>query len=178
MKSKGSKEFSALGTTGTDLAKQLGCAVATVSRWKNGEATPDKPYRLKIYKLFGIEPDAWDELDSPSKPTRKKKRTTKATPATVAAEADHWLHAVQDLRDELPKLAKDIAGRARLMREAAGTLSVLGRLTGIGLTVSARQILDSPNFRIIEGKIIQALEPWPDALRAVAAAIDDTRDGG
>lgn len=178
MKSKGSKEFSALGTTGADLAKQLGCAVATVSRWKNGEATPEKAYRLKIHKLWGVDPDAWDQLDSAAKPRRKKKRTTKASAASVAAEADLWLHAVQDLRDELPKLVKDPAGRARITREAAGTLAILGRLTGIGLTVSARQILDSPNFRIIEGKIIQALEPWPDALRAVAAAIDDSRDGG
>jgi transcriptional regulator with XRE-family HTH domain len=178
VKSKGSKEFSALGSTGVDLAKQLGCAVATVSRWKTGEATPEKGYRLKIYKLGGPEPDAWDVLETDAKPSRRKKRTTKATPTTVAEEADLWLHAVQDLRDELPKLVKDIAGRARLMREAAGTLNVLGRLTGIGLTVSARQILDSPNFRIIEGKIIAALEPWPDALRAVAEAIDDTRDGG
>ena len=178
MKSKGSKEFSALGSSGVDLAKQLGCAVATISRWKNGEATPEKPWRLKIFKLGGPEPDAWDEVDTPTKPARKKKRTAKATPASVAAEADLWLHAVQDLRDELPKLVKDPQGRARITREAAGTLAVLGRLTGIGLTVSARQILDSPNFRIIEGRIIQALEPWPEALRAVARAIDDTRDGG
>lgn len=64
-----------------------------------------------------------------------------------------------------------------MLANAAKTLAVLGKLTGVGLSISPRQILDSPNWRLIETAIITALKPWPDALRAVAKALDQTRGG-
>ena len=136
--------------------------------------------RTKIHALGGPEPKAWDQVAGTKTPKKKpkKRQRVKATPEVVVAEADYWLHALQDFRDELPNLVTDASARSRLLADSARTLAVLGKLTGIGLTVSTRQFLDSPNWRQLEAKIIDALSPWPDALRAVANALDDRGNGG
>jgi hypothetical protein len=85
---------------------------------------------------------------------------------------------LEDFRAELPTLVADPRSRAHLLANAAKTLAVLGKLTGVGLSISPRQILDSPNFRLIETAIITALKPFgAEALRAVAKALDQTRGG-
>jgi hypothetical protein len=95
----------------------------------------------------------------------------------VIAEADLWLAELEDFRAEIPSLARDSRARAAMLANAAKTLHVLGKLTGVGLSISPRQILDSPNWGVIETAIITALKPWPEALRAVAKALDETRGG-
>jgi hypothetical protein len=178
VKSLGSVQFSQIGKSGIEWATLLGVTPAAVSRWKSGINTPTPEIRKQIHSLGGPEPKAWDQIVGTKKPGKKpkKRKPVKATPATVAAEADAWLTEVRAFRDELPTLVSDAPGRARLLADAARTLKVLGQMVGIGMTVSTRQILDSPNWAIIESKLLEALTPWPDALRALARALDDTRD--
>jgi transcriptional regulator with XRE-family HTH domain len=44
------------------LAKKLGADPAMVSRWVNGDRTPDTIYRAKLEDEFGIGWRSWDEL--------------------------------------------------------------------------------------------------------------------
>jgi len=179
VKSQGSVEFSKDPRSGVEWSALLGATTASISRWKAGLVRPSADLRAKIHHAGGPDPKAWDQVvGTPPTPKRIKKRSKKRTKATAAAvinEADLWLAELQDFRDELPTLVTDAAKRASLLANAAKTLAVLGKLTGVGLSVSNRQILDSPNWRIIEAKILAALRPWPDAMRAVSKALDDSR---
>jgi len=190
--SKGSLEFSNDHRTGAEWAALLKTAEANVSRWRAGKVRPGAETRKRIHALGGPEPTAWDDQPptaapaaphpsrqpkAKSPPSKKRRKPRKATAAAVIAEADHWLAELEGFRAEIPTLANDTRGRAALLANAAKTLVMLGKLTGVGLSISERKILDSPNWRILEGKIIKALTPWPDALRAVARAIDATRGG-
>jgi transcriptional regulator with XRE-family HTH domain len=182
VKSQGSSEFERAGKTGAEWARLLGVTPAAVCRWRSGQAKPTAELRTRIHSAGGPSPKAWDQVAGTPPPTKKKgapkRAPQKATPQTVIEEADRWLAELQDFRDELPSLISDAKGRASLLANAAKTLAVLGKLTGVGLSISERQILDSPNWRLIEARIIEALKPWPDALRALGKALDRSRSGG
>ena len=197
MKSRGSFEFNQDHRTGVEWSALLKTAEANVSRWRAGKIRPNAETRKRIHAHGGPEPRAWDEVvgaPSTPQPTRpyarqpkhqptppppkKRRKPRKATTAAVIAEADLWLAELEAFRNELPNLVTDAARRAGLLANAAKTLLAIGKLTGVGLALSQRQILDSPNWRLIEAQIIEALKPFgPDALRAVANAIHKSRGG-
>jgi predicted nucleic acid-binding Zn ribbon protein len=180
VQSQGSIEFSKHPRSGVEWASLLGVTTASASRWKAGLVRPSAKLRQLIHANGGPDPKTWDQVVGAAAPTKRKlktkKKRVKATAAAVIDEADLWLAELQDFRNELPTLVSDAKGRASLLANVAKTLLVLGKITGVGLNISPRQILDSPNWRLIEAKIIQALRPWPDALRAVAKALDESRD--
>lgn len=77
----------------------------------------------------------------------------------MVVEADLWLQELEDFRADLPTLVADPRSRAHLLANAAKTLAVLGKLTDVGLSMSMRQILDSPNFRLIEHGSLSRADP-------------------
>jgi len=177
VKSQGAIEFAAVGKTGVEWATTLGVTSAAVSRWLSGGAKPTTNLRQQIHQLGGPHPQLWDQVAGTPTPRkrRKKKAPAKATPAAVVTEADHWLEHLRELRVRLSTAQLDVDKELRLLANVGKIFQTLGKLTGVGLTVSVRQIIDSPNWRLLETKILDALAPWPDALRAVADALDDSR---
>lgn len=192
MQSKGSLDFANDHRSGAEWATALNTSQANVSRWRAGLLRPGPAVRQRIHAVGGPAPEAWDQpvgaapppksrkaKQAPPPPTKPNKRKSrKATAAAVIAEADLWLAELEDFRSDIPSLGRDARARAALLANAAKTLHVLGKLTGVGLSISPRQILDSPNWRLIEGAIIEALKPFgPEPLRALAKALDRTRGG-
>jgi hypothetical protein len=193
--SQGSLDFANDHRSGAEWAQLLGTSQANVSRWRAGLLRPSPAVRQRIHAAGGPPADAWDVSVGQQPPPRrqakqaaarplpkpKKKQRRKpggATAAAVIAEADLWLAELEDFRAEIPSIARDARARAAMLANAAKTLHVLGKLTGVGLSISPRQILDSPNWRLIEAAIIQALKPFgAEPLRAVAKALDQTRGG-
>lgn len=117
----------------------------------------------------------WDDLLEPE-PVRARESEPEpdlepATAEHTVAEASEWLREVRRLRRDLA-LISEPQERARAMRDASGMLTSLGRITGASLSVSRRQILESPHWREIMGVITVALEPWPEAARAIQVALD------
>lgn len=195
MNSKGSLALNNDHRSGAEWAALLSTSEANVSRWRAGKFKPGAAVRQLIAANGGPAPDAWDESPTaaplatparPSRPTKAKppppkprRKPRKATASAVITEADHWLAELEAFRAELPSLVSDARSRANLIANAAKTLHVLGKLTGVGLSISPRQILDSPNWRLIEARIIEALKPFgPEPLRAVGKALDHSRSGG
>jgi hypothetical protein len=176
VKSQGAIEFDRVGKTGVEWATLLGVTSAAVSRWRSGTAKPAQHLRLEIQKHGGPDPQLWDQIPGTKAPKKRRKvKVVKATPAAVSAEADLWLAQLADLRVRIPLAALDVEKETRLLASASKTFQVLGKAAGVGINVTSRAILDSPNWRLLEIKILDALAPWPDALRAVADALDDTR---
>lgn len=194
MASQGSLDFANDHRSGAEWAQLLGTSQANVSRWRAGLLRPGAAVRQRIHAAGGPPADAWDvsvgtqpppkrqakQAAAPPPPRTKKpkRKPGGATAAAVIAEADLWLAELEDFRAEIPTLARDARARAAMLANAAKTLHVLGKLTGVGLSISPRQILDSPNWRLIETAIIEALKPFgAEPLRAVAKALDQTRGG-
>jgi hypothetical protein len=64
----------------------------------------------------------------------------------------------------------DIETRVKLLRDLSMITARLGKTAGVGLTLSTRAILASPNWAHVCDRVLGALAPYPDALRAVAEA--------
>jgi hypothetical protein len=73
---------------------------------------------------------------------------------------------------QLDQLVSDgsVVESSRVYERLSRTLVSLGKFSGVGL--SKREILMSPHFVEIVRVITGAIEPWPDALRAAAQALE------
>lgn len=173
----GSVALKRLGLTQQQIAERLGSkGHTTVLRWMDGSRRPGKPARAKLLAEFKIPLDAWDKPAGGAKKPPKTKAPAPERPAaptetaTVRSRALKLGRMVDGL---LAEVADDStpAERAKVLDQAARTLAVLGKLTGESGDVTIPTILASPHWRRLEDTIIAALEPWPDAARAVADAI-------
>ncbi len=50
------------GWTQNELARRLGTSSGLMSRWLNGDRTPDRSSAVQIEKLLGIKPELFDRL--------------------------------------------------------------------------------------------------------------------
>jgi hypothetical protein len=164
---------------GSDAEKAVryGVTLPTISRWGNGTRTPaDDAIKKQIEADGGPLVCEWDELPAkvaarPAPPPPAA--GADATPDAVTAEANRLLAMVRQANSDAAT-EDDIVRRVAAFASCATVMQRLGRLVGAGHAVTERQILDSPHMRIISDRIITALEPWPDALAAVAAALEST----
>jgi hypothetical protein len=76
------------------------------------------------------------------------------------------------VREQATLTLKDRLGALRQLSEMVVTL---GQLTGEAM-LNERAILASPSWAIVQDAMLDALSPWPDALTAVAAALQTLRN--
>lgn len=162
---------------GNDAEKAIwfGVTLPTISRWGNGSRAPTAESgkrELIAGKPGGPLPCEWDEAAPVVATPPRPDFTAVATPTTVQADANRLLALVQAAMLEAEQEA-DVSRRAGILANLANIVRQLGRVVGAGHAVTVRQILESPHWRLINEKIVAALEPWPDALIAVASAIEE-----
>lgn len=152
-----------------------GASKSSVSAWRRGDTPPSNAMKERIFELGGPDPDAWDEpCDvAPNLALAPLGQLTPATSDDTATEAALLLADIRSLRQGLGSSDLDVAQRGRLLANLAAMVDKLGHHTGVKLTT--RQILDSPHFIVVADRIIEALEPWPEAMRACADAIDELK---
>lgn len=178
MKSIGSESFKSLGGSIAEWVARTGKSPTAIKAYRSGAYRPPPETRAVIASRGGPAPEEWDR---PA--TTVDRPTPRAAPVEVKASKESTVRLADRLTAQAQANAEaiegveDVATRTRLLEQHARTVAVLGRLTGVGLTVSARQILASPDWRLIEDRIIEGLEPWPDAMRAVADAIAPLEGG-
>lgn len=181
MRSRGAFELSKVGGDLATIAHTCGVSVAAVSQWRAGLRTPSDVNRKLLHKQYAIDPKAWDQ----PMPQQARKQVPDVAPiavtdlasaqAAIVAEAGRQLAILQAA---VSSIASDpLASPQEVIRsssDAAKALALLGKLTGTTLDISPKQMLASPAWRQIEAQIVAALEPWPDALEALAAALGGT----
>jgi hypothetical protein len=59
----------------------------------------------------------------------------------------------------------------KLLDKAASTLSVIGKITGESQEISEARILRLPAWRRMKERMLEALRPYPEALKAVGQAL-------
>ena len=144
----------------------------TICRWSNGTRTPADLALLEKIALEdgGPMPGEWKEFPPAKAEPPKPNMAVTATPTTVQAEANRLLALVQAGMTEAQQEA-DVGRRMGILAHGSTIITQLGRVVGAGHVVTERQILESPHWRLLSDKVIAALEPWPDALAAVGAAL-------
>jgi hypothetical protein len=101
----------------------------------------------------------------------------KATEAKEVAGADRLLAEVEALRVRSMELlaraesAKDFRAAAALMREARSCLELLGRLAGELREAPTVSLVISSEWTATRDAVLVALQPYPEAALAVAAAL-------
>jgi hypothetical protein len=117
----------------------------------------------------------------------KRRRPKKAIPAEhpkppaetgVRARAARLLIIVDRDIDRLsdPKSKLNELQRYRMQQSLANLLTQLGKLTGEGLEIPDSKLVKLPGFRRVAEKLIAALSPWPDALRAAGQALTEIEE--
>jgi len=147
------------------LAKLLGTTARTVERWADGTRTPNEATQTRVLGILAA-PEA--KGGSPPKPA-----AADDDPRKVAAET------VRVLQLELARLATDPHATSRERASVASSLTsatkLHARLSG-ALEITPGQLLRLPVLQQIKNAIIEAARPWPDALLAIADALDGWAD--
>ncbi len=178
MRSKGSLDLRALGT-GIEIAARLGKSESLISHWLAGRKVPSVAMKKRIEELGGPTADSWDVYA--------------AIPTVVSIDDDDeellepTADEVRSLAARLMKTAKDIEGslaqetsaydRLRTLEKLTGIVVDLGKLTGASV-LNERMILQSPGFKRLLARILEAIETLPAetaalAMRAVAAKMKE-----
>lgn len=163
-------------------AAVCGVKPRTIEQWISGSKSPSDTNAKAIESAGGPPAAGWRELYVPPAPARRP-AAADGTPERVDAEktsrlADAIYADAIALREEMAMAPDGDQGqRLRKLADLAKITTELGRLTGVGIVLSERQILASPNFERIMVALESALTPWPDAMRACADAIENLRGG-
>jgi len=106
-----------------------------------------------------------------------KSKSAPAEPPPVTGDLGEHLDA--SLRRQLAAVEVDPdlspVDRAKAFGSMAKALNDLKKLTGETLT--EREIVRHPRFRIVVDVVVRALEPWPEALQAVGEALQALERG-
>jgi hypothetical protein len=160
-------------------AERFKVSKSSISNWQRGEGAPPDPVRERIFEAGGPEPGAWDEVWAPpaAETQLPEDEPAEATAEDTARVAVGLLVEIRKLQRELasPGATADmtIDQRVRMVDALASAADKLGKHTGIKLTT--RQILASPLWAEVLSAVTLALEPYPDAMRAVADSLDNLK---
>lgn len=132
-----------------------------------------EPYR-NIAQRFGTSPTALYRHKE-----HLPNELVKAKEAEEVADADNLLEQVKSLQTRAISILDraDVAGDLRTalsaIREARGNLELLAKLLGELQQEGTVNVTVSPEWLTLRAVLITALQPYPDAARAVSRALTE-----
>lgn len=184
--SEGSRLLYAAAERLADVAAELHVGVSTVSDWRRGAKSPGGHYRRRLAEVYGIPPESWD-------------RPAQRVGGDVLRADDYSEPVPMELDPDAPPLESTLRMLdAQLMRLAnGGTDEDFKQAEGIRkmLATRAQQEKDKrtidayieravinptrqPFYQRAVNLVVDALKPYPDALRDVLAALDAAAEEG
>jgi hypothetical protein len=162
---------------------------ATVGNWRDARTKPGPEARAVMAKPpLKIPPDAWDRTAGdvvgpanraaapptpPILPPALREAKREAIPPaeeTAADLAQGLLTRIQILREQFETTSLGIPARKQLAEMEGAAIERYAKLTGQSATPES-QLLRSPAWAKLSAKVLDALEAYPDALRAVREAL-------
>lgn len=174
---RGAQLFQAMPGSSAEKAARWGKSIATIDAWSRGLRKPRPLERRKIADAGGPHESAWlEELPlSELNVAPPAVEAATASPAGTRRLADELHTMIQQEIAALRGATEALPGkRAHVLGKLADSAAKLGKLTGHGV-LSDAEILSSPVWLEIQEAICVALEPWPDAMLAVASALEGLR---
>lgn len=93
--------------------------------------------------------------------------------ATNAADRVREMIEDQIRRLNDPKQRITEAARVKALGGLVNAVAMLGRITGETLEITDAKLLKLPAFRRMQDVLVRALKPYPEAMRAAGAALQD-----
>lgn len=161
-----------------DIAERVEVNQSLVARWGTGERSPTSAQRKLLRAEFGIPIGAWE------KPAEAAPAPEAATPAEAKSTPLNGISfrtETQRLYDETIRLRargewyrdkNNDKMYLKFTREAAVQQTLLGRLLGVTTQISEERILRMPAFRNLIDRVLVAVAPWPEALRAIIETLE------
>lgn len=151
----------------SEVARRLGVASeGTVRAWIAGKSAPRPKVAARIRAEFGSNgvdkapPSASSASAAPAQPAAPPIDTTDPEKTAIAV-LEKLIAELQNVKSErLPSLANSITKAAKLVAELRGLVDV-----------TETQILRSPAWVKLRNAVWGALEPYPEAMKAVNDAI-------
>lgn len=169
---EGAEALRGAGSIG-ELTSKLGVDRRTVSAWRAGAKLPNPASRELMQRELAIPLSAWERraaepaAAAPAPPPQVEER-----PAAGSAE--------DRLRAQLERLRQQrqaATGRTLVDLERLELAASRALARAEGVELDGRRIVRSRAWESIEVVIVRALEPWPQALAAVATALQEHANG-
>jgi hypothetical protein len=188
----GAVQLSALEFSCSEVVAKLKTAGLTVSRmsvsgWQTGKKKPAPAARAAIAEALKIPVSAWDSDAHPKAGTAAGRDADLVDDHTVAFAPTRPLPTSSLADPTAADLAHDLMTRIQLFREQSEmsdlgihARKMLAEMEGkaieryaklAGQSTSERDLLRSPFFTKVLDEMVAALEKFPDALRALRAAL-------
>lgn len=154
------------------VARRLGVSERTIAGWRSGARVPNEASRHQLERELQIPRADWDRPVA-AQGHAPPAAHTEAPPRAAGADESDWRLAVQLDRLAAMRADPDISERGRLELEKLElqVTRAVARRDGLEDLTTARFIGSRP-FRELMDRATAALEPWPDAMRALAAALE------
>lgn len=177
-RSAGSVALQRLGERQIDIAERVQVDQSLVARWGSGERVPTQAQKKLLRSQLGIPIGAWGKPPeaAPSMPTPPPEQT-RSTPLNGVS----FREETQRLYDETIRLRKraefyrdrnEDKMYLKVLREAAVQQTLLGRLLGVTTQISEEKLVRLPVFRNMIDRVLAAVAPWPEALRAIIETLE------
>lgn len=157
----------------TQVARRLNVSERTIAGWRSGARVPAEASRVQLETELGIPRALWDRPAVAREPAPAAPQPVTTTPPAAGAdEADRRL-AVQLQRLAAMRVEPKISERGRLELEKLElqVTRAIARRDGLEDLTTARFMASKP-FRDLMDRATAALQPWPEAMRALAAALE------
>lgn len=177
MSNLGAQKLTAANLPLEKVTQHCGVSTQTVYAWRNGRRLPGDVARKLLCGI--VEGLKETDFDRPPEVVAAEPidlgSLEVATAEKAVREADLLLAHIKRLRLRL--LADNVDSVTQLGHIESLTKLVLdlGKLTGAGIKLSLRQILASPDWKVLEDCILDALVDYPEAMRSVAAALEKAK---
>lgn len=158
-----------------DIADRLQVDRTLIARWGSGDRAPTPAQRKLLRAVVGIPIGAWD------KPAEEAPVLPVSVEESIPLSAVSFRAETQKLFDETVRLRRRAEGfretnndkmYIKFLREAAVQQTLLGRLLGVTTQISEERMVRTPAFRNVVDRIMTAMAPWPEALRAIIETLE------
>lgn len=176
--SEGQVLLSAAAERLVDVAERLHVGVSTVSDWRRGAKSPGGHARRRLAEVYGIPPESWDrpagEVSLPVLPVVELDPDAPPLESTLRMLDAQLMRLANGGTDEDFKQAEGIrkmlATRAQQEKDKRTIDAYIER----AVINPTRQ----PFYQRAVNLVVDALKPYPDALRDVLAALDAAAEEG
>jgi transcriptional regulator with XRE-family HTH domain len=173
LRSEGQRMLLAVTGSLTAIAKDLGCrSPSAIHHYREGKRTPTPEMRARMYTAYGIPVEAWSVRPGGlSEPEAALEVAQSAAPAGAPSTLEDCLALLAVIRGERQQRGLLASERVKLATAETQILSLRSRLEQAAEFAEARYVLEHPAWIRLRRVIVQALEPYPDAAKAVRDAI-------
>lgn len=167
----GARALRACGKTQTEIARELKITKQVVGRWFNGKAKPGPDHRIVLEARGWARASQWDSDKGGVAGTIHNALTApEAAPEDPVVELlgtrEELLLQAKRLRTLLNRSDLSASAQVQTERALSSVLGAVARLEGVKISEST--IVRHPAHRAVMAAVLGALEPFPEALRAVA----------